>query len=180
MNSGLARLLAAHADEARALTERLADGDLSVTRWQRQMEKLIARHHTAALVLGRAEQLGTKPGDLISDRNLSKAERAIVKASVQKQLDYLDRFARSMPDEIGPRETARATMYAESMKESFWRGRTFGVDLPAYPGDGSSDCLTRCGCQWIERSDGWHWERGKDDSCDTCRSREGDWSPYEP
>lgn len=73
---------------------------------------------------------------------------------------------------------ARAGMYVDSAKQMYWKQLTSKADLPAQPGDGSSECLGNCGCEWAEEDDGWHWLRGKNDSCDTCLAREAQWRPY--
>ena len=46
----------------------------------------------------------------------------------------------------------RSQMYMDSSREAFERGkmRAHGVlELPEYPGGGSTPCLTRCRCEWI-------------------------------
>ena len=73
---------------------------------------------------------------------------------------------------------------AGAAKATYWRGATLGYNLPAYPADGSSECLGNCGCVWsltvFDEEQGnlnaW-WIRGKDDSCPTCIDRAGRWAP---
>ena len=46
---------------------------------------------------------------------------------------------------------ARSRMYVSSAREAFERGkrRAAGApELPAYPGDGTTICLSRCRCMW--------------------------------
>jgi len=88
---------------------------------------------------------------------------------------------------------ARSKMYLNSAREAYERGkmRAHGVpQLPAYPGDGSTVCLTNCRCAWRieEQRDeegnllGWncYWEIiGPDDAnCPDCLDRMGRWNPY--
>ena len=56
---------------------------------------------------------------------------------------------------------ARAEMYLDGSTQAFERGKaasySSGLDLPANPGDGSSECLSQCRCQWSiddHRTDG--------------------------
>lgn len=163
-----------------SLADRLEAGAASLSAWEREMEQLLARYHMASFLAGRAEQLGIAPGSaLLSERRLSREERAIVKAQVKEQLDYLRQFAQDIqasPDWTR-RFNARAAMYGESPKGSYWRGRTVGMDLPGWPAIGTQ-CRTRCGCSWDIQGDRAYWRRGKDDSCETCVQRAGEWNPY--
>jgi hypothetical protein len=85
---------------------------------------------------------------------------------------------------------ARSKMYFNSAREAFERGklRALGVpDLPAYPGDGSTACLTNCRCVWnceqdtIDNEPVWNcfWDiQGPDDAnCQDCLDRHNDWYP---
>lgn len=89
---------------------------------------------------------------------------------------------------------ARMQMYASSANLAYNQamGARFGLigftKLPAYPCDGSTPCLTNCGCFWIFESgrsaDGSiaivraYWRRGKTDSCMACIDRASAWNPY--
>src|SRR5688500_3201884 len=81
---------------------------------------------------------------------LSPAALAAVRNDVAVQLRCLGKFALTVQS-AGQWERgwqARAQMYAESIKSPYWRGRTKLLPLPAMPGDGTSQCLTRCRCAW--------------------------------
>ena len=60
-----------------------------------------------------------------------------------------------------------------------------GLPLPAMPRDGTSQCLSNCGCAWeIAELDGdgnydCTWQLGKTENCQTCRQRAADWSPLQ-
>jgi len=87
---------------------------------------------------------------------------------------------------------ARSAMYINSAREGFERGqaRAYGLpELPAYPGDGKTICLTNCACSWeIEEvyDDagnliGWncYWTLGivKTEHCPDCLENTGKWNP---
>ena len=78
---------------------------------------------------------------------------------------------------------ARLNMYINSANQALWKGYAKDLpDLPAYPGDGSTVCLTNCQCQWeiIEVEGGWdcYWRLGAAEHCPDCMERAGTWNPY--
>jgi hypothetical protein len=177
----LDRILAGSVVVLSDATAELERGAISVAAWERQMEQLLARYHMAALIAGRAEQLGVKVDSaLLSERRLSREERAIVKERVKEQLTYLRAFQGDIAgaEEWSRRFNARAAMYGESVKQSYWQGRTMGMGLPGYPGDGGTACLTRCGCRWEFDDTKAYWRMGAIEHCDGCVSRAARWSPY--
>jgi|SRR6187549_1138229 len=174
------RIAALLAREISTATHALVSGG-SVDRWERQMLDAIARGHAAAAIVGTAERLGVEAGSkLLNERNLSRAERQAIKDAVAGQLPYLRKFA----DDVrsgrlsDAQIVARAALYAGATRATWGAARWASVDLPAMPGDGSTECLTQCGCAWAFRDDGYYWERGKNDSCPTCTSREAQWRPW--
>lgn len=153
-------------DEIELLSEGVEFGRVSVDDWQRQIAQTIYAAHFAAYMIG-------SDTTLIGDRT-----RESIGELVADQIDYLNQFADEIDrDGWKPAFAARAKMYAGSIKQSYWRGATFGLDLPYYPAEGT-ECLTNCGCEWQIT---WHdreelnatarWVRGKDDSCPTCKAR---------
>lgn len=176
----LDRILAQSITEMADLTARLETGTVTLSAWERQMEGVLARFHTASFLAGRAEQLGVKVDSaLLSERRLSREERAAIKESVKFNLEKLRAFRGDIAGATDwtRRFNARAAMYGESAKTSYWRGRTLGWSLPGLPTIGVQ-CLTRCGCSWEFDGDKAWWRRGKTDSCPDCIRRERDWSPY--
>jgi hypothetical protein len=162
------KLLEAVAD----LTMQLERGEISVTSWQREMERLLARYHEAAYMLG-------QDSPELDDKAL-----AIIVKDIKFQLGYLDAFAATIAGASAWQASwnSRAGLYARAIKKPYWQGVAgyWGLDLPGYPGE--SECLSNCGCSWdIKEVAGGHdcyWRRGKEDSCNGCRSRERNWNPY--
>lgn len=176
--SDLDRLIAKSVTAMGELTKRLEDGHVSLPAWQSEMERLLTRYHIASLIVGRAAQFDVPLNTaLLSERRLSKEERLIVKRAVEEQMRYLRGFANDIKAaaDWSTRFNARAAMYGESAKESYWRGRTVGMDLPGWPAVGTQ-CLTRCGCSWEFDGNYARWRRSTDDGCDTCLERERNWS----
>jgi hypothetical protein len=110
----------------------------------------------------------------------------IVERALKEQRGYLDAFLDTIRKE-GWKEgyASRAQMYGEAIKASYWRGKTRGYPLPAMPGDGTTQCLTRCKCRWeIQDLDGEnnadaYWRMGAAEHCQSCSQREKDWAPLQ-
>ena len=78
---------------------------------------------------------------------------------------------------------SRANLYINSANEALWKAITRDMpDLPAYPGDGSTQCLTNCRCEWrIEPVEGgyncyWVVDHAAE-NCPDCLQRGVDWNP---
>lgn len=172
------RIAALLAREISTATQALLSGG-GAQAWERQMLDAITRGHAAAAIAGTAQRLGVEAGGaLLNSRNLSRAERQAIKERVAGQLPYLRQFAAELEGLSDAQIAARAALYAGATRATYEEGRWAGKGLPAYPADGSSECLTQCGCSWIERDGAMHWNRGKNDSCPTCVRRAAQWSPW--
>lgn len=167
MPDDLRRLLEQAMTDIASENAALADGLITVDQWQQAVAQDLLVYHSVAYMTG----YGTK--------ELSPFAIKEVRRQVGEQLTYLNAFANQI-DAEGWRDAfgARALMYAGSTKETFWRGRTFGLPLPYYPAQGTT-CLTNCGCswriKWIDEEEldaDCTWVRGKSDSCGTCIDRE--------
>ena len=151
--------------------------------WYAAMERAIAQGHTAAWLAGTAERLGVKPGGaLLSERRLSRAERADIKAAVAAQLRYLEGFAAARGEMSEAAIKTRAELYALSTQATYHAARWGDWELPFVPCDGSSECLGRCRCSAsvADNGDGsgvYTWTLGAGESerhCGTCPGRAGD------
>lgn len=78
------------------------------------------------------------------------------------------------------------TLYTDAATSMYERARaaTYAIALPAYPGDGSTECHSRCNCTWeYEKEDGLlvaYWTLGPVETihCETCLEREKMWAPF--
>lgn len=163
-------------EEIAKRTTALQEERINVPLWKSQVEELLARYHMAALMTGQGSS------------ELSQAAQKELLKGVRAQLQFLDKFAIEIQgaDEWSAGWNARAAMYAQSIKQPYWQGSTKMLPLPSQPGDGSTNCLTNCGCAWrivtVDEKAGDYdafWERGKSDSCATCIEREKNWSPLQ-
>lgn len=131
----------------------------------------------------------------VSGESLPPEERTKVEAMVTAQMKYFDPFTENLAIGLaGATVTAegvlsaseiirRVKMYLNSSRQAYEQARVYGfADLPAYPGDGSSECLSNCHCHWeiqvSERNLVAYWRLGAADHCKTCRDRADTWSPY--
>jgi len=77
-------------------------------------------------------------------------------------------------------------MYINSSIQSYERAnaRARGLpDLPQYPGDGNTRCLTNCQChlsyEWADGAWLVYWNLGQAEHCPDCEAMASDWSPLE-
>lgn len=144
----------------------LASGALSLEDWSDAVMDALTEGHKEAYRVG------------------GGTNEQVVEKALKEQLRYLNRFRDAIADD-GWQESykSRAEMYAESVKASYWRGKTRDYPLPAMPGDGTTQCLTRCKCQWEiqdlegENNADAYWRMGAVEHCQTCSQRATDWAP---
>jgi hypothetical protein len=147
------------------------------------LERAIAQGHTAAWISGTSERLGITPGGaLLNPRNLSRAERADIKARIAEQLRYLEGFKREAQGMSEAAIKARSALYAGAVRATYALARWGDWELPWVPGDGSSECLGNCRCSASvkDNEDGtgvYTWVLGAgaaERHCTTCPTRAGD------
>lgn len=167
MDSALATLIDQAREDVRYHMDGLHGGQLGVDDWQASLARSLATYHVAAYLAG----ADTETLDDDARRRLADL--------LGPQIDRLNRFADALEDGglSDASADARADLYAEAIRASWWAG-AMGADLPAYPGDGSTPCLSRCGCAWAARDDGYYWTLGTADSCEECTQRAAQWAPW--
>ena len=121
--------------------------------------------------------------------NLTQADWGRIGAMLKQQYGqngYLANFMRQIANgQLSEAQiVARMNMYINSANEAMWRGYAsdLPIDLPAYPGDGSTVCLTNCQCAWdirpVEGGYDCYWVLGYAEHCPDCVRRESEWNPY--
>lgn len=153
---------------------------LDVTAWQRFMERLLARFHTAAYMAGQDSPL------------ISETDRGYIFEYVQRQFQFLDNFVVTIQStgEFQRGWYNRAALYANSIIAPYWKGVTKVLPLPAMPGDLSTPCGQNCACGWevvtLDEQAGdydCYWrlnafrEIPPEHHCQVCPERAEQWAP---
>ena len=110
-----------------------------------------------------------------------------------EQAGFLGDFVIAISENRGNRKipggSFRAAMYGESLGQCYQkayfkaRGSRVGLpDLPAYPRDGSTVCLTNCRCTWVIKRVSQSaftatWKLGAAEHCPDCITRGRVWNP---
>lgn len=167
------------------LVGQVSRGTITPAEFERKMAALLARTYTQQYMAGAGV------------RELTAAQREQIAKRVAVQLQFLSEFKSTMGARLATLQTPeqraadlaawqrRARMYADGTQVSWWMGRTDGLNLPAFPKDGGTACLSNCGCSWeIEEVDAkrghydCYWRLGDKEHCEDCTSREAQYSPF--
>lgn len=123
--------------------------------WQREMERIIARGHTAAWIAGQAERLGVRPDSpLLSQARLSRAERAEIKAAVAAQMRYFKGFQGDLAGMSEAQIKARALLYSGATRATLYAARWGDWEIPQGLMPGNQDCKARCLCTLSVKDNG--------------------------
>ena len=148
-------------------------GDIDILDFQVSFRTMLRRLYTTMLIAGTG---GQKPTDISPAKYLQMAN------VLRSQYRFLERFMRKVATgELSEDQIiARAFMYVQASEQMYWRGQT-DVQLPAYPRDGSSECLMHCGCSWeLDYQTNVvlaTWVLGPTEHCSTCEQRAAMWNP---
>lgn len=157
------------------LTNVYSTGTIDFPTYRKQVNEILRQTYIDNYVMGAGGR-----------NSMTQADWGSVGGMISEQYRYLNPFM----DQVARGElsqaqiNARLKMYINSASEAFWRGFTRGIpiDLPAYPGDGSTRCLVNCQCQWdiqqIENGYNCYWLLGEAEHCEDCVERAGKWNPY--
>lgn len=176
---GFARYTEYFNQRCETLARDLASGRLNVDTWRDAMRVELERLHTTARVVGRGGIDG-----------MSAADIDAINAQVSRQAEYLNAWADGLrkETELDARAiTNRARLYAGNANETLQSSTVARLglpELPAYPGDGTTECMVNCHCRWQIRklSDGDYdvtWVLGRAEHCPTCQARARAWSPLQ-
>lgn len=138
----------------RAATEAYIAGG-SIKAWQEAMRRAITSAHTAAYIAAQVDRIGVDPS-LIRPNALSRIERAELKAIIERQLKYFDRFVADVQaGRMSPAQIlARADMYGDAVRGSYYAMRYGDWDIPAHLLPGAQQCKARCLCRISVRDNG--------------------------
>ena len=128
----------------------------NVGKWEKDMQAILARLHTASYISATAARLNVSPDSpLISQSRLSRAERADISAQVAGQLKYLRAFAAQVKaGGMSERAVlARAVSYAGSVKAPYYAARWGEWDIPTRLLPGTAQCMGNCLCHLSDVKD---------------------------
>lgn len=164
--------------DAENSVELLDQGTISIQDWVNGSRITLEETYVALYLMGLGGKRRTEgvPWEMVSRQlidqyqRLNESGRAIARGELSRG-QIVQRYG----------------LYLQSARQMYERGRAWAFGgsrliLPAYPGDGSSECLVNCKCYWDihDFSDRWEcsWMRTAQESCPTCLQRAGIWSPY--
>lgn len=116
---------------------------------------------------------------------MTSADTAHLRTLLADQRTYWNRWMGELRDDPASlaRIRQRADLYTSASRGFFeqGRGRAWGVRLPAFPGDGSTRCLSNCKCTWdIAERQGRveaYWRLGSGENCADCQRNAVEYSP---
>lgn len=162
---------------ATTLTNNLADGSISLAKWEREWRERVKHAHMTEYMLGRGGK-----------HMMTARDYGIVGRRLRDEYKYLRGFAEKIAtgEMTVAQVEARMNLYLDNTRVVFERAKaeSWGLreELPGYPGRGVS-CKMNCRCSWrFEEKDDEiraYWELGAGaESCDDCSDRARDWSPF--
>lgn len=161
--------------QAHALADQVVAGQMSPVSFNTSMRSLIKQAYGAEYAFGRG---GVNAMD--------GTDWGKVGNEVKRQHTFLDRFTAeiSSGDLSAAQIRNRAGMYLDGATQAHGRGQSssYGVEPPGLPGDGGTQCLSRCRC-WVNWSETkteirmW-WRMSGGENCPGCRARQAEWSPW--
>jgi hypothetical protein len=168
------------------LAQSLYSGRITLGMWEEDMRTRLRIHLTGAAMIGKGDH-----------ENMTHSDWGRVGAHLKKQYQWLHGFSQAIYDN---RETiseeairARSHLYADAANTvaTDIQAGDLRDQLPYLPGDGSTECLNRCGCAWMiyvaeeNRVEGVKtvsatWTLNPPlEHCPTCLSRDGQTEMFE-
>jgi len=163
------------AGHSEASNRELLNGQITVQRWVLDFRTRLKDVYRNEYLLGRGGR-----------QNMTASDWGKLGAMLKKQYQYLNGFARDIQaGKVSEGQMARrAQMYFDSSRQAFERGKSSATgmpDLPAYPGDGQTQCLSNCQCTWDieETNTEWRatWSLGAAEHCPDCVANAARWNP---
>lgn len=161
---------------AQEIADRYLDGTLSLNGWVLAMRREVKQTWGVEYALGRG-----------GVNAMTARDWGRLGYRMRIQYGYLNRFAGELEaGTVSPAQMKmRAALYVSGSVSAHERGlaAAWNLELPAYPGDGTSECISNDRCAWsleaIEGGVNATWEAILDaHTCATCRWRSEEWNPY--
>lgn len=168
--------------ESAALAKRLIAGEIALAEWARAFAKLIRDGVSAGFLVGRG---GAAKMDAASTNALN--------AIIDDQFGFARQFATDLESSLDAGTATvegvanRSALYSGASVHAFDQGRSadWGIQLPYFPGDGGTQCLGRCRCEWmIDSTDAGisaiYMTKGDERVCDDCVARGNEYGSGSP
>ena len=158
------------------LVERLFTGEINHQQWTLEARQEIKKTFIAQYVYAHG-----------GPQSMAQADWGRLGSMIKGQYNYLRGFEQDLIDgKLSEAQAkARLRMYTKASRQAFEQGRAYaqGVPrLPAYPGDGNTQCLSNCACHWDldEQPSEWlaTWTLGAAEHCPDCLENASKWAPY--
>lgn len=159
------------------LAARLTTREITATQWQAEMKGIIRQTYIDQYVMAKGGR-----------SQMTQADYGRVGRMLRDQYKFLQGFESDIKaGKLAPGQIAtRANLYVESSTQAYERGRSESLgmpQLPAYPGDGSTQCRSNCKCHWeiVPTESGWDcfWRLGDAQHCGGCQTNAGTWNPLQ-
>lgn len=114
-----------------------------------ELRRIVTRGHLAAALAGSADRRRTRRvRDVLRDVLTLRSAREMlaIRRRLARELDYLNAFARAMPDLSLAHIAARAQMYAGAVRGTYDRARWGDWDIPEHLWPGNQRCRSNCRC----------------------------------
>lgn len=155
--------------------QNLESGRWTLQQYETEMRRRLKDAHVAEYTLGRGGAL-----------QMTQSDYGVLGNVLKKQYKFLRGFLNDVEagKETKGQANNRAKNFLGSARQSFSRGRgkSFGLDLPAHPGDGGTACHGNCRCMWDiqEKPTEWraYWILNANEPCPDCIARAAQWSPF--
>lgn len=158
------------------LVEQLFSGEINHQQWTLETRQEIKKSFLAQYMYAHGGR-----------DSMTQADWGRTGAMLKKQYGFLRGFEQDLIDgKLSEAQAkARMQMYIKASRQAFEQGKAYarGVPkLPAYPGDGTTVCLSNCQCHWSneETPTEWlsTWTLGAAEHCPDCLDRADKWAPY--
>jgi hypothetical protein len=159
------------------LGAQLVKGDINVQQWVLQSRQYIKTAFIDEYALGHGGR-----------HNMTQKDFGIIGHMCRDQYDFLNNFGEQVANgELSADQIrVRARMYIDASVQAYERAVSERLGLPrmpAYPGDGSTECRANCKCHWQYEETDTAWNctwvvHSAAENCATCLERGAMWAPY--
>lgn len=162
------------------INRQYVDGQITLQEWSDLHRQQVKDLHISAYIAGMNGEWA----------DMTAADWGRLGQIIRTQYAYLANWATQLAGTESPslaQMNQRSGYYAAAASNSFSQGRATRAgfrpsELPAHPGDGSTECRTNCKCYWlivtVSKSRGDYnatWRLGNAEHCRTCRRRAAHW-----